>query len=182
MRRAVWGASCQSDTQTVLDAAKEPPAPFKQKGRWAPTQCVCRREETDSLLPPWFCRRFVQPWEARCQSAEPIAVNSVMWQTDRQTDKHWQVNKEISNLFQYCGLISYNAELLCSPQLCEVWSSHSGVVEDSGLLGCYTVLLGKYYLTFRTMLLPSSSGSIGRSIETSVSTQIHGLTSQKKNI
>ena len=55
-----------------------------------------------------------------------------------------QVNKEISNLFQHRGFTSLNVELLSSPQLCEVCGSHSGVAEDSGLLGCYAVLPGNY--------------------------------------
>jgi hypothetical protein len=62
-----------------------------------------------------------------------------------------QVNKEISNLFQHCGFTSFNVELLSSPQLCEVCGSHSALSKGSVLLGCYAVLLGKYFVTFRKM-------------------------------
>jgi len=72
---------------------------------------VCRREETNHLLPP-----FVLPW-----SALPV----------RWTDcgKQCQVNKEISNLFQHYGFTSLNAERLSSPQMWEVCSYHSGVLK-----------------------------------------------------
>jgi len=91
----------------------------------SPRPNVCCRDETNHVLPPCFCRRFVQPW-----SALPVRWTDCCKQchvADRQTDRHWQVNKETSNLFQYCGLTSYNAELLRSPQLCEVCGSKSGI-------------------------------------------------------
>jgi len=50
----------------------------------SPRSCVYRREETDNLLPPCFCRRFVQPW-----SALPVRWTDCGKQchlTDRQTD------------------------------------------------------------------------------------------------
>ena len=37
--------------------------------------------------------------------------------------------------------------------------SHSGVTEDSGLLGRDTVLIGKWFLTFRTKAVPLPSWS-----------------------
>jgi len=39
----------------------------------------------------------------------------------------------------------------------EFGGSHSGVAEDSGLLVLDTVLIGKWFLTFRTKTVPSSS-------------------------
>jgi hypothetical protein len=38
----------------------------------------------------------------------------------------------------------------------EFGGSHSGVAEDSGILGRDTVLIGKWFLTFRTKAVPSS--------------------------
>jgi len=32
--------------------------------------------------------------------------------------------------------------------LCEIRDSHSGVAEDSGILGCHTALLGKWFPKF----------------------------------
>jgi hypothetical protein len=41
----------------------------------------------------------------------------------------------------------------------KILGAHSGVAEDSSLLGCYAVLTAKDVPTFRRILLPSSSGS-----------------------
>jgi hypothetical protein len=128
----------------------------------SPTASVCRREETNHLLLPCFCRTFVQPW-----SALPVHWTDCGKQCHvANTSK---VNKEISNLFQHCEFTSFNAELLSSPQPCEIYGSHSGVAEDSGLLRCYAILPGNYFLMFRKMMLPLS-GSIGQYMETWVST------------
>ena len=40
-----------------------------------------------------------------------------------------------------------------------IWGSHRAAVEDSSLLGCYTVSTGKQLLTCHGTLLPSSLGS-----------------------
>jgi len=40
-----------------------------------------------------------------------------------------------------------------------IWGSHSAAVEDSSLLGCYTVSTGKQLVTCHRTLLPSSLGS-----------------------
>ena len=55
----------------------------------------------------------------------------------------------------------------------ETSGSHSGVGEDSGLLGSDTVSLGQWFPTFRRFVMPSSSGSSSlRSFVTSRATPL----------
>lgn len=43
--------------------------------------------------------------------------------------------------------------------VCEIWDSHRSVAEDSVLLGCNTSSVDEWFLTFRRVTNPSSSGS-----------------------
>jgi hypothetical protein len=49
-------------------------------------------------------------------------------------------------------------------ELCEIWWSHSGYTEDSRGPRSDTVPLGYKFTTFRTIKLPSSSGSMSSRI------------------
>ena len=41
----------------------------------------------------------------------------------------------------------------------KIWGSHSGIAEDSSILGCATVSLGRLFLMFLRVIMPSSSWS-----------------------
>ena len=48
---------------------------------------------------------------------------------------------------------------------CQILGLHSGIVEDSSLFACHTVSTGKELLTFRKIILPSSSRSSRRRVD-----------------
>jgi len=66
---------------------------------------------------------------------------------------------------------------------------YSGVAEDSSLLGCYTVLLGKWFMTFLRVIVLSFSqsvktGTVYPTIQRSVpeDTNPHGVSRERKAV
>jgi hypothetical protein len=63
--------------------------------------------------------------------------------------------KYLSYILHLIFLCSVHTQILQS----KIWSSHNGVGEDSGRLGCDTKLSSQKFLMFQRIIVPSTSGS-----------------------
>jgi hypothetical protein len=154
----------------------------------SPTASVCRREETNHMLPPCFCRRFVQPWSAlpvrwtdcgkqchvvdkhlQVKQTRKYRISFSTASLHHLTLNFWVVHSCVRSAVLTAVLLKIQVFFDVTWYICQLQLGKHPVAVVCTHIHTNAVLPGNYFFMFRKMLLPLS-GSIGQSMETSVST------------